>query len=104
MKKFLIAAAASLLIFGGQANVEAATVEDLNEPTVQTQEMGKWAHFRDKHLLDRETDEERRERREWERRHGYGSPPPPPPSYRYGPPPPPPSRRGYGAPPPIPRR
>ncbi|MBE8955483.1 MAG: hypothetical protein SR2Q5_07470 [Quinella sp. 2Q5] len=102
MKKFLFAAAASLLIFGGNADVEAAAV-DLNEPTVQTQEMGsKWAHIRDKYILGRETANERRDRHEWERRHRYGPPPRPPRHHdrdRYGPPPPPP---GYGPPPPPP--
>ena len=67
MKKFLIAAAASLLIFGGQA--QAAPVEGLDEPSVEIQEQSKWAHFRDKHILNRETENERRDRKDWERRH-----------------------------------
>ena len=68
MKKFLIAAAASLLIFGGQP-AEAADVENLDMQGVETQEVGWWAHFRDKHLLGRETENERRDRKEWEQRH-----------------------------------
>ncbi|MBR2773945.1 MAG: hypothetical protein IKD73_03035 [Selenomonadaceae bacterium] len=112
MKRFLIAAAASLLIFGGQ--VEASTA-DLDKP-IETQEIGsgKWAHFRDKYILGRETENERRDRKEWERRHREDrrryrddyryTPPNPPPYYRdgrrYYPPPRPPqyqrdSRRYY---------
>ena len=110
MKKFLIAAAATLIIFGGQ--VEAAPADNLNAE-IETQDIkshGKWAHFRDKYLLDRETENERRDRKDWERRHRY-APPPPPPRYRddgrryYPPPPPPPPRyrddgRRYYPPPP----
>ena len=114
MKKFLIVAAATLIIFGGQ--VEAAPADNLNAE-IETQDIkshGKWAHFRDKYLLDRETENERRDRKDWERRHRY-APPPPPPRYRddgrryYPPPPPPPSphhrdgHRDY-PPPPPPRR
>lgn len=119
MKKFLIAAVASVLLFGGQVgSAEASTVDNLDSQVAETQEMksGKWAHFRDKYLLDRETDRERRHRKEWERRHRDDwnryhrppplPPPPPPPrhghGYGYGPPPPPPPRHGYGAPPPPP--
>ncbi len=65
MKRVLIVAAASLLIFGGQA--EASTVENFDRQ-IETQEMGKWAHSRDKYLLGRETENERRYRKEWERR------------------------------------
>ena len=111
MKKFLIAAAATLLIFGGQP-AEASSVDNLDTPNVETQETGKWSHFRDKYILNRETENERNDRREWERRqrereryrddHRY-EPPPPPPRHgdRYGNPPPPP-RHGdrYGNPPP----
>lgn len=84
MKRLLIATAASLLIFGGQA--EASTV--LDKP-IELQDMGngKWAHFRDKHILGRETENERRNRNEWERRHRDDhryNPPPPPPRYRDG--------------------
>lgn len=68
MKKFLIAAAASLVLFGAQPDVQAAPIEF---DTIQTQEVGKWAHFRDKYILNRETENERRDRMEWERRHGY---------------------------------
>ena len=68
MKKFLIAAAASLLIFGGQP-AEAADVGNLGTQNVETQELGQWAHFRDKHILGRETENERRDRKDWERRH-----------------------------------
>lgn len=128
MKKFLIATAASLLIFCGQ--VEASTVDNLNTQ-LETQDMKKWAHFRDKYLLGRETENERRDRKEWERRHRddyrrdyrrhddrdyhrhrydrddrYYYPPPPPPTYRNGrryyPPAPPrydrPSRDRYAPP------
>lgn len=72
MKKFLIAAA-TLFIFCGQ--VEATSVDDLNTQVVERQEIGKWAHFRDKHILGRETENERRDRKEWERRHRYQPPP-----------------------------
>ena len=86
MKGIIIAL---LILIGGQ--VDAAT---LDKP-LQTQEMsGKWAHFRDKHLLGRETENERRDRKEWERRHREDrrrhhddyryTPPPPPPYYRDG--------------------
>lgn len=99
MKRFLIAAMASFLIFGVQ--VEASTVDNLDKPKVQTQEIGKWAHFRDKHILGRETENERRDRKEWERRHRDEYryyPPAPPPTYRdgrryYPPPSPPPHQR-----------
>lgn len=112
MKRFLIAAMASLLICGVQ--VEASTVDNLDKPKVQTQEIGKWAHFRDKHILGRETENERRDRKEWERRHRVDYrrqrdnhrhrdeyryyPPAPPPTYRdgrryYPPPSPPPHQR-----------
>lgn len=120
MKKFLIAAAASFIIFSGQA--DAAPADDLNVSEIETQDVkshGKWAHFRDKYILDRETENERRDRKEWERNHRYGPtpphnrdryrdyPPPPPPHYRgghrdYPPPPPPPPGRGYYPPPPPP--
>ncbi len=71
MKKFLIAAAASFLLFGGQPDAQAASIESLDKPDIQTQEVGKWAHIRDKYILNRETENERRDRMEWERRHGY---------------------------------
>ena len=124
MKKFLIAVAASLILFGGQ--VQAAPADDLNVD-IETQDVkshGKWAHFRDKYLLGRETENERRDRKEWERKHRYAPhryrdddryrPPTPPPYYRDGrryyppnPPPPPPyyrdGRRYYPPnPPPTP--
>ena len=108
MKKFLIATAASLLLFGGQA-AEASTVDNLDVQLEQTQETGKWSHFRDKYLRGRETENERRDRYEregWERDSYYRQPPPPPPRPgRYGAPPPPPRyapppRPGYGPPPP----
>lgn len=108
MKRFLIVAAASLLIFGGQA--EASTV-DLDKP-IETQELGtsKWANFRDKYILGRETENERRDREEWERRHREDRrrhrddyryvPPNPPPYYRdgrrYYPPPRPPQHQRDG--------
>lgn len=112
MKKFLIAAAASFLIFSGQPDVEASNLPDIGTQDVQVEEMGKWAHFRDKYILGRETENERRDRKEWERRHGrhYSRdrhdryrdyyPPPPPPRHRdryrdYPPPPPPPPRHRY---------
>ena len=66
MRKFLIAAAASLLLFGGQA--QAAPVETADNQ-LEIQEQSKWAHFRDKHILNRETENERRDRKDWERRH-----------------------------------
>lgn len=90
MKKFLaIAAVASLLILGGQAEVDAATVDKVNVPTEQTQELGKWSHFRDKYILGRETENERNDRRDWESRHNYRD------DHRHGhhQPPPPPRRR-----------
>lgn len=116
MKKFLMTLAASLLIFGGQANVDAATA-DMNTTNIETQDMGKWSHFRDKYILDRDTDRDRyeRERRDRERRHRHDRDrhdndrhdydrrrPAPPPRYGNGgtPPPPPPPVPGYGAPPP----
>ena len=124
MKKFLIAVATTLFIFGGQT--QAAPVDDLNAKldTQDIKKHGKWAHFRDKYLLDRETENERRDRKEWERRHRddykykppkYRGetryyPPPPPPYYRNGkryyPPSTPPSyyqdgRRYYPPPPPT---
>ena len=106
MKKFLIAVAASLILFGGQT--QAAPADDLNVD-IETQDIkshGKWAHFRDKYLLNRETENERRDRKEWERKHRYEPPryrdddrrryypPSPPPYYRDG-------RRYY---PPSPRQ
>ena len=107
MRKFLIAAALSFMIFGGQS--EAAQIESLDNQ-LEMQEQGKWAHFRDKHILGRETENERRDRHEWERRHKrpyYGDwrdrdrhHHNPPPRHGYGPPPPPPPR-DY---PPPPRR
>ena len=69
MKKFFIAAALSLLIFSGQA--DAAPADDLNVSAIETQEMGSWTHFRDKYILGRETENERRDRKEWERRHHH---------------------------------
>lgn len=106
MKKLLLAAAASLILFGGQAEVEASSVESLDTHVAETQELGKWSHFRDKYIRGRETENERRDRKEWERRHrdrdhyrdDYRRYPPPPP------PPPPPPRHGsrYGSPPPPP--
>ena len=111
MKKFLIAAALSFVIFGGQT--EAAQVEPLDNQ-LETQEQGKWAHFRDKYILDRETENERRDRKDWERRPRYDPPPrhrhEPPPRHDYGPPPPPhhrydpPPRYGHDYPPPPPPR
>ena len=95
MKKFLIAAAASLLIFGGQNAVEAADAENLKVQGVEVQQVGWWAHFRDKHILGRETENERRDRKEWERRHrddhrdwnNRRDHRPPPPHGRHNPPP-----------------
>ena len=107
MKKFLLAVAVSAVIFGGQT--EAAPVDDLNAQ-IETQDIkshGKWAHFRDKYILGRETENERRDRKDWERRHRY-APPPPPPYYRdgrhYYPPPPPPRDGRHHYPPPSPPR
>ena len=127
MKKFLIAVATTLFIFGGQT--QAAPVDDLNV-NIETQDIkshGKWAHFRDKYILGRETENERRDRKEWEKRHRddykYNPPrhrhddryypPSPPPYYRDGkryyppkPPTPPPYHRDNGrySPPPPPTR
>lgn len=127
MKKFLIAVATTLIIFGGQT--QAAPVDDLNA-NIETQDIkshGKWAHFRDKYILGRETENERRDRKEWERRHRddykYNPPrhrhddryypPSPPPYYRDGrryyppkPPTPPPYHHDGGrySPPPPPTR
>ena len=67
MRKFLIAAAASFLLLGGQT--QASTVESLGEQIEFQEQESKWAHFRDKHLLGRETENERRDREGWERRH-----------------------------------
>lgn len=122
MKKFLVAAVASVIFFGGQT--QAAPVDNLNAPSFEMQYVkkhGKWAYFRDKYILGRETENERRDRKDWEKRHRYDPPryrdddryrppssyyrddryyyPPPPPYYRdgrryYPPPmPPPPTRR-----------
>ena len=71
MKKFFIAVAASFLIFSGQPDAQAASIENIGEQDVQLQPAGRWAHFRDKYILNRETENERRDRMEWERRHGY---------------------------------
>lgn len=89
MKKFLTAAIASILIFGGQVDVEAAAV-DLSEPTVRTQEMSAWPRIRDS-LLGRHYHDRDRHHRDWERHHHYGD------HHRYRPP-------HHGAPPPPPRR
>ena len=125
MKKFLIAVAVSLILFSGQT--QAAPADDLNVD-IETQDIkssGKWAYFRDKYILNRETENERRDRKELERNHRYDSQryrdddryrPPTPPPYRdgrrYYPPtqPPPPyyrdGRRYYppNPPPPPPTR
>lgn len=69
MKKFLIAAAASFLLFSGHPDAQAESLDSLDTPNVETQEVGKWAHFRDKYIRGRETENERRDRKEWERRH-----------------------------------
>lgn len=89
MKKFLTAAIASILIFGGQVDVEAAAV-DLSEPPVQIQEMSAWPRIRDS-LLGRHHHDRDRHHRDWERHHHYGD------HHRYRPP-------HHGAPPPPPRR
>ena len=104
MKKFLIAAATGFLLFGGQVDVQAAPVDDLNAQIAETQEMSKWVHFRDKYLLgrDRDRDRRRRHRRYYDDDDYYPPPPPPPPGRGYGPPPPPPPGPGWGAPPPPP--
>ena len=70
MKKFLIALAAGVLLLGGQT--QAAPVDDLNAQ-IEMQETSAWPEIRDK-LLGRETDRERRERKEWERHHRYAPP------------------------------
>ena len=81
MKKIFTAAVASMLIFGGQVAVEAASV-NLSEPTVQTQEMSTWTKFRD-NLLGRDRHERARHNYNDHRRYrsspnGHGAPPPPP--------------------------
>ena len=88
MKKFLTAAVASILIFGGQVAVEAASV-DLSKPTIQAQEMSAWTKFRDS-LLGR--DNHNRDRRDWERHHHYNDRHRQPPPSRHGAPPSPPRR------------
>ena len=108
MKKFLVVAAASLLIFGSQAGVEASTIDNLDLQGVETQDTGHWAEFRDEVILGRESDRERRERKKWERRererweqrHRHERPLPPPPNYGPTRPLPPPSRPGQLPPPP----
>ena len=112
MKKLLLAtAAASLLFFGGQADVSAAPVDDLNITATETQELGKWSHFRDKYILDRDDRDRRyRARDRYYRDHRYDPPPPPPRhryDHRYDPPPPPPRHHRdhrYDPPPPPPPR
>ena len=116
MKNFFAAtAAASLLIFGGQA-AEASTVEIFDTVNV-TQESNLLISDDENFQYESARDRIERKRREWERRHRhrydydyYGRrryyphplPPPPPP------PPPPPMRPGHGPlpppPPPPPRR
>ena len=86
MKKFLTAAVAGILIFGGQVDVEAATV-DLSEPTVQMQEVSAWPRIRD-NLLGRHHHDRDRHHRDWERHHHYND------RHRYRPP------HRHGAPPP----
>ena len=90
MKKFLTAAVASILIFGGQVDVEAATV-DLSEPPVQIQEMSAWPRIRDSLLGRRHHHDRDRHHRDWERHHHYND------RHRYRPP------HRHGAPPPPPR-
>ncbi|MBE8952840.1 MAG: hypothetical protein SR1Q7_06820 [Quinella sp. 1Q7] len=97
MKKFLIAAAASLLLFGGQDTACAAPAVNLDTQPAQMQDMGKWARIRDD-ILGRD-----KHRYDRDRYYDDYGPPPPPPRRGYGPPPPPP-RRGYGPPPPPPGR
>lgn len=110
MKKLLIAVAMGLLIFGGQAAAEASTV-DLDAQVIETQEQGKWSHFRDEYILNRKRDKHRdryydRDRhsgKEWKRRKDYDrrrNPPPPPRNGGYTMPPLPPP--GFGAPAPMP--
>ena len=87
MKKFLIAAAASLLLLGGCNSTEAADY-DLNEPTVQTQEVSKWPQIRDSLLgRDRRHHDHHHDRHDYHDRHHHRQPPPPPP-HRFPPPPP----------------
>ena len=85
MKKFLTAAVAGILIFGGQVAASAAAV-DLSEPTVQTQEVSAWPRIRDS-LLGRPHHDRDRHHRDWERHHHYDD------HHRYRPP-------HHGAPPP----
>lgn len=92
MKKFLVTAAvAGLLIFGGQANVDAATADTVTAANVETQDMSGWTRLRDKVLGRDKYDRDRRDRRDWnrrdrdrrdyrddDRRRHYPPPPPPP--------------------------
>ncbi|MBE8952958.1 MAG: hypothetical protein SR1Q7_07430 [Quinella sp. 1Q7] len=70
MRKFFIAAVASILIFGGQVGASAAAV-DLSEPTVQTQEVSAWPRIRDSLLGRRHHHDRDRHHRDWERHHHY---------------------------------
>ena len=114
MKKLLIAATASLLLFGGHANVSASAIDVSSTQAVETQEMSDWTDFRDKVLgRDREnrySDNSRRDKRDSDRRRdsrddyrddyrNRDRTPSPPPRYgngssqRYTPAPPPPPQR-----------
>ena len=87
MKKFLATVAvAGLLIFGGQASVDAATVDKVNVSSVETQDMSGWTRLRDK-ILGRDKYDRRRDYRDEHRRdyrddHRHGHYPPPPPHRR----------------------
>ncbi|MBQ7454578.1 MAG: hypothetical protein IJS69_05985, partial [Selenomonadaceae bacterium] len=80
MKKFLIAVAMSLLILGGHTGTEAATVDNLNNTGIETQEMSAWPKIRDsilgrdKHNYNRNHHNNYRD----DHHHHYGPPPPPP--------------------------
>lgn len=91
-KSLIVAAAASLLLFGGQTNLEAATVDNLDTSKAQMQETNQPLPFHDRYIIGHESGRDRHRHREWERRHhddyrrhhrdryynGYGAPPPPP--------------------------
>lgn len=95
MKKFLIAAVASLVILGGQAETSAAPADNLNVSGVETQDMSAWPKIRDS-ILGRDNhsrhdyrDDHRRDYRHDhhrdyrdDHRHGHGHNPPPPPPHR----------------------
>lgn len=92
MKKFLLTVAvASLMLFGGQTNIEAASVDNLNKPAVETQEVSSWPkirdallgrhkhdrHYRGDDRYDRRYDRHGRHYRDRDRRYDRRHEPPP---------------------------